>query len=120
MSQDKIICNKADLISVADTIRSKLGVTDTYHVSELSGAIDRIPTGTQLPTLTNPGTSSDLLSGKELIDQNGNKVTGTIATKTSSDLTASGATVIVPAGYYAYSASKSVSTSTASVRNDIY
>lgn len=68
--------------------------------------------GTELPKLTNPGTSSDLLSGKELIDQNGNKVTGTIATKTSSNLTASGATVTVPAGYYASSASKSVSTAT--------
>ena len=109
---DKIICNKSDLTAVADAVRSKLGVTDTYYVSELSAAIDSIPTGTQLPTLTNPGTASDLLSGKELIDQDGNKVTGTIATKTSSDLTASGATVTVPVGYYASSASKSVSTTT--------
>ena len=77
MSQDKIICNKSDLTSVADTIRSKLGVTDTYYVSELSDAIERIPTGTQLPTLTNPGTSSDLSSGKELIDQKGSIITGT-------------------------------------------
>ena len=77
MIEDKIICKKSDLTSVADTIRSKLGVTDTYYVSELSDAIERIPTGTQLPTLTNPGTSSDLLSGKELIDQDGSIITGT-------------------------------------------
>lgn len=110
MNQDKIICNKSDLTSVADTIRSKLGVTDTYYVSELSSVInDEL---TKLPTLTNPGTPADLLSGKELIDQSGNVVTGTIATKTSSNLTASGATVTVPAGYYASSASKSVSTAT--------
>lgn len=87
MNQDKIICNKSDLTAVADTIRSKLGVTDTYYVSELSDAIERIPTGTQLPTLTNPGTSSDLLSGKELIDQSGNVVTGTIATKAAATIT---------------------------------
>lgn len=82
MIEDKIICKKSDLTSIADTVRSKLGVTDTYYVSELSDAIERIPTGTQLPTLTNPGTPADLLSGKELIDQDGNKVTGTIATVT--------------------------------------
>ena len=112
MSTEKIICNKSDLVNIANSVRTKLGVTDTYYVSELSDAIDSISTGVQLPTLTNPGTSSDLLSGKELIDQNGTKVTGTIVTKTSSDLTSSGATVTVPAGYYASSASKSVSTAT--------
>lgn len=39
----------------------------------------------------------------------GNKITGTIATKTSSDLTTSGSTVYVPAGYYSSQASKSIS-----------
>lgn len=75
MIEDKIICKKSDLTSVADTIRSKLGVTDTYYVSELSSVISDELTK-KLPTLSNPGTASDLLSGKELIDQDGNKVTG--------------------------------------------
>ena len=44
---------------------------------------------------------------------NGTKYTGSIETKTSSDLTASGATVTVPAGYYASQASKSVSNGSA-------
>lgn len=44
---------------------------------------------------------------------NGTKYTGSIATKTSSDLTASGATVTAPAGYYASSASKSISSGSA-------
>lgn len=44
---------------------------------------------------------------------NGTKYTGTIATKTSSDLTASGATVTVPVGYYASQASKSVASGSA-------
>ena len=68
--------------------------------------------GVELPTLSNPATSADILSGKEAINAEGNKITGNIATKTSSNLTASGATVSVPAGYYASAASKSVSTAT--------
>lgn len=44
---------------------------------------------------------------------NGVKYTGTIEAKTSSDLTASGATVTAPAGYYASAASKSVSSGSA-------
>lgn len=45
---------------------------------------------------------------------NGTKYTGSIATKTSSDLTASGDTVTVPSGYYASSASKAVASGSAS------
>ena len=41
---DKVICNKSDLVNVADAVRSKLGVTDTYYVSELSSAIQNIQT----------------------------------------------------------------------------
>lgn len=67
--------------------------------------------GVTLPTLTNEGTADDLLSGKQLIDGEGNIVEGAIATKTSSDLTASGKTVTVPAGYYASQATKTVSDS---------
>lgn len=43
----------------------------------------------------------------------GVKYSGNIATKTGSDLTASGATVTVPAGYYAEAATKSVSSGSA-------
>lgn len=42
---DKVLCNKSDLVNVADAVRSKLGVTDTYYVSELSSAIQNIQTG---------------------------------------------------------------------------
>lgn len=44
---------------------------------------------------------------------NGTKYTGNIQSKTSSDLTASGATVTVPAGHYASQATKSVSSGSA-------
>ena len=56
-------------------------------------------------------TSGDILSGKTAYAK-GSKITGTIATKTSSNLTVSGATVTVPAGYYASQATKSVATAT--------
>lgn len=44
---------------------------------------------------------------------NGTKYTGSIATKTQSDLSASGDTVTVPAGYYASNASKAVTSGSA-------
>lgn len=43
----------------------------------------------------------------------GTKYTGSIASKSSSDLTASGATVTAPAGYYASAATKSVASGSA-------
>ena len=42
---DKVLCDKSDLVNVADAVRSKLGVTNTYYVSELSSAIQNIQTG---------------------------------------------------------------------------
>ena len=41
---DKVLCDKSDLVNIADAVRSKLGVTDTYYVSELSYAIQNIQT----------------------------------------------------------------------------
>lgn len=57
-------------------------------------------------------------SGNKMLSGNtayadGVKYTGSIATKTSSDLTASGATVTAPAGYYATAATKSVTSGSA-------
>lgn len=68
--------------------------------------------GADLPTLQNPGDADKLLEGYQLIDQSGQAVTGTIPSKAASDLTASGAAVTVPAGYYPAQVSKSVATAT--------
>ena len=58
-------------------------------------------------------TAASMLSGVTAHDASGTAITGSIATKTSSDLSASGDTVTVPSGYYASSASKAVSSGTA-------
>lgn len=52
-------------------------------------------------------TAADMLNGKTAY-VNASKVTGSIATKTSSDLTALLDTVTVPAGYYAANATKTI------------
>lgn len=59
-----------------------------------------------------------LSSGDQMLSgytaySDGTKITGSIATKSSSNLTVSGATVTAPAGYYATNASKSVATGSA-------
>jgi hypothetical protein len=86
--------------------------TDLQAILNTINELPNAGGGTTLPTLTNEGSASDLLSGKQLIDSDGEVVTGTIPTKTSSNLSASGATVTVPAGYYASQATKSVATAT--------
>ena len=58
-----------------------------------------------------------LASGGQMLDgvtsySNGTKYTGSIPTRTASDLTASGATVTVPAGHYAEQGTKSVASGT--------
>ena len=57
-------------------------------------------------------TASSMLNGVTSLKNDGTDITGNIASKTSSDLTVSGATVTVPAGHYASQATKSVSSMT--------
>ena len=65
-------------------------------------------------------TASDVLSGKDFYNASGVKTSGSIATKSSSNLTVSGATVTAPAGYYASSASKSVASGSATTPTTTY
>ena len=93
---------------------------NTIELQAILDAVNALPEaggegegGVVLPELINEGSASDLLSGKQLINSSGNIVIGTIPTKTSSNLSASGATVTVPAGYYASQVTKSVASGSA-------
>lgn len=56
--------------------------------------------GKKLPKLTTPGTSADLLTGKELIDQYGRKVEGSMPTLGAQTITPGTIDKVVPSGRY--------------------
>ena len=69
------------LVNIADAIRSKTNSTDEMTLDQMPGKIRGITTsggGVTLPELENPATASDLASGKQLIDGNGNIVEGAV------------------------------------------
>ena len=68
---------------------------------------------TQMDVTGKTVTAGSMLSGTTALKNDGTDITGNIESKTSSDLTASGATVTAPAGYYASAASKSVASGSA-------
>ena len=67
---------------------------------------------TLMDVTSDTATANNMLSGIQATKNDGTKVTGNIASKSSTDLTVSGATVTAPAGYYANAASKAVATTT--------
>ncbi len=113
MIKDKLnlLLNTKEEIKAA-IIRKGQTVADTDPFSSYPTKIDAIETGISLPTLTNPATAAELLAPKQLIDADGKILTGTMPTKTTSDLTVNGATVTVPAGYYNADASKAIASAT--------
>ena len=74
--------------------------------------------GKPLPALTNPGTAADLLSGKQLIDANGNVLTGTMANRGAQSLVLEqGDSYTIPAGYHNGSGTISVRKPIALIEN---
>ena len=104
---------KAVITSGIEAENIKYGVTVKFgdansatRIKNVSGAFTDASTVSTGQTAT---TASQMLSGYSAwVD--GEEVKGNIATKTSSDLTASGKTVTVPVGYYATQATKDVAT----------
>lgn len=92
---------------------------------QINGIVYSDVPSVEIPLSPGPGnaeffdtTDATLDGGGKMLDgvtayANGTKYTGNIQSKTSSDLTASGATVTVPAGHYASQATKSVSSGSA-------
>ena len=56
--------------------------------------------GEKLPVLTNPGSAADLLAGKQLIDADGNVLTGTMPTQGAQTITPGTAVKTIAAGRY--------------------
>lgn len=77
--EDKILCNVSDLEPIADAVREKENTNKLYSVEELKVKVPELigSGGIELPVLTNPATMIDVVVGKEFINGEGNKVTGT-------------------------------------------
>ena len=106
------LTNGTELTSIADAIRTKGGTSASLEYPDgFVTAINAISTGTDVSDTT--ATAADVLAGKYFYTANGTRTQGSIATKTSSNMTANGATVTAPAGYYASSASKAVASGSA-------
>ena len=45
---DKILCDKTDLVNIANAVRNKNGTSNTYYVSELGTAVQNIQTAPSL------------------------------------------------------------------------
>lgn len=90
------------------------GTTETTYLynedSDITVLNSRDLYDTSGATITGNG---QLLSGVKAVGADGTVYTGNIPSKSSPDLTASGATVTVPAGHYASQASKAVASGTA-------
>ena len=84
MANTKVICDREDIVAIADAVRNKTGVINEMTLGDITTNINKITTsgGVVLPTLTNEGSASDLLSGKQLIDSDGNIVEGAMPSTT--------------------------------------
>ena len=75
---DMVIMPGADYKDACDAVRKKTGGTDAIKSGDLGAKILAIPTGVQLPSLSDPAVAGDIASGKETIDEDGNVLTGTV------------------------------------------
>lgn len=107
---------KGDSNLVAGNIKSGIsifGVTGSYSGAGVSLTSATITPSESVQTAT-PGTGYDGLSSVTVNAIPNNYIGSAITTRNSSDVSISGASISVPAGYYSAAVSKSVSTGSAS------
>lgn len=121
--------NESSLSAVADAIRQKGGTSaQLVFPSGFIEAIRNIHTAgvyqnktgitpTESSQTITPDTGYDALTSVQINAISNDYVGSGITRRTSSDLTASGATVTAPAGYYGASASKSIASGSVAVPN---
>lgn len=115
--------NDDSVKAIANAIRSKLGTTAKYTVSQMASAINSIVTEPDLEEITiTPSESQQTKTpakygfSKVIVNAISNTFVGSgITRRTSTDMTASGASVTAPAGYYATAQSKSVASGSVTV-----
>lgn len=78
MAMELVKLDNATLPAIANAIRAKTGDTALLLPSQMPAAIASIPSGGELPELTNPAEVGHVVAGKEYIDAAGNKQTGTM------------------------------------------
>lgn len=113
---DKIMNNNINVLNAVPLTGTTLNniptfSPDTYISAESINNVFTKIKENWIDTSDGTAKTSDILNGK-IAYVDGKSVIGTIPIQTASSITASGATVSVPAGYYASQASKSVATAT--------
>lgn len=97
----KIIANRDDIEAIADEIRILSKINHKMNLEEMQSALSKVSVnGIELPTLNNIGDASDLLLGKQLINQYGDIVTGTIPSQTAQTITPTTSNQIIESGVY--------------------
>lgn len=103
-----------NLKAIADAIRAKENSTDSILASDFATRIANIQTGVTLPVLTNPASASDILSGKQAIDKDGQTITGTSNAVVLPDLSTPASASDILSGKQAINASGQTITGTIS------
>ena len=93
---------------------------NTTSLQNLLDQVNNLPEasdGVELPELTNPATEAEVLSGREVIDAEGNKITGSMSNNgaVSQQLDTTTTNYTIPQGYHNGSGKVSITTETKSV-----